>query len=275
MSATFGAPVSAVLLAIELLLFDIAHVRDPVALAIREAAASASCSSARAMFAMTNLSTLPARRALYMLVGALTGLVRCRHARCLRHRRRIRTSAIHWMWWPAVGAIAVGVWRLFAPGDAGRRLQQTSANSSNNLALNAALFPVRNEIHLVVDLTGQRHVRRNAGALFRSAGMWDGLGALFSSTFPSAGVDCRIRRLVGMAAIFAGPRAHDGLGRVRVETTLQPLGLLPLLGRLHLLVFRSSLIMAPHDHDEKIARARRARAANTPPTCSIRLPSAK
>jgi CBS domain-containing protein len=73
--------------------------------------------------------------------------------------------------------------------------------------------------------------------------------------FPGAGIDVRIAALVGMAAIFAGAsRAMLASAVFAFETTLQPLGLLPLLGGCAASFLVSSLLMRHSIMTEKIAR---------------------
>src|SRR5205085_11649998 len=56
------------------------------------------------------------------------------------------------------------------------------------------------------------------------------LGQVLAKTFPRFGIDPRICALVGMAAMFAGAsRALLASVVFAFETTLQPLGMLPLL----------------------------------------------
>ena len=72
---------------------------------------------------------------------------------------------------------------------------------------------------------------------------------------PALGVDPRIAALVGMAAIFAGAsRAVLASVVFAFETTLQPLGLLPLLGGCTVGVPRIVLLDAHTIMTEKIAR---------------------
>jgi CBS domain-containing protein len=72
---------------------------------------------------------------------------------------------------------------------------------------------------------------------------------------PGAAIDVRIAALVGMAAIFAGAsRALLTSTVFAFETTLQPLGLLPLLGGCTASFLVSSLLMRNTIMTEKIAR---------------------
>jgi CIC family chloride channel protein len=72
---------------------------------------------------------------------------------------------------------------------------------------------------------------------------------------PGMGVDPRIAALVGMAAIFSGAsRAMLASAVFAFETTLQPFGLLPLLGSCAAAYLVSSLLMRNSIMTEKISR---------------------
>jgi CBS domain-containing protein len=81
------------------------------------------------------------------------------------------------------------------------------------------------------------------------------LGGVVARMFPSLGIDVRICALVGMAAMFAGAsRALLASVVFAFETTLQPLGLLPLLGGCTAGYLVSSLLMRNTIMTEKLAR---------------------
>src|SRR4029077_3806242 len=69
------------------------------------------------MFAMTNLSTPSgAALALYMLVGALTGLAAIVATRAVYAiEDAFEHLPVHWMWWPAFGGLAIGPRGLVFP----------------------------------------------------------------------------------------------------------------------------------------------------------------
>jgi CBS domain-containing protein len=80
-------------------------------------------------------------------------------------------------------------------------------------------------------------------------------GAGFIWLAPHLGVDIRIAALVGMAALFAGAsRAMLASVVFAFETTLQPLGLLPLLGGCAASYLISTLLMRNSIMTEKIER---------------------
>ncbi|HYP88156.1 MAG TPA: CBS domain-containing protein, partial [Polyangiaceae bacterium] len=81
------------------------------------------------------------------------------------------------------------------------------------------------------------------------------LGAIAAAFVPQLGVDPRIAGLVGMAAVFAGAsRALLASIVFAFETTLQPLGLLPLLGGCTAAYLVSCVLMRHTIMTEKIAR---------------------
>jgi CBS domain-containing protein len=81
------------------------------------------------------------------------------------------------------------------------------------------------------------------------------LGGLAADLSPQLGLDVRICALVGMAAMFAGAsRALLASVVFAFETTLQPLGLLPLLGGCTAGYLVSSLLMRNTIMTEKLAR---------------------
>ena len=120
MSATFGAPVSGVLLAVELLLFELRpRSLIPVALATTAAAGiRIAFEGAHAAFAMPDvLAPSGAALALYVLIGALMGIASVAVTRITYGIEDLfEKLPIHWMWWPVMGTAAVGICGYFARG---------------------------------------------------------------------------------------------------------------------------------------------------------------
>ncbi|HEV8267627.1 MAG TPA: chloride channel protein, partial [Thermoanaerobaculia bacterium] len=123
MAATFGSPVSAVLLAVELLLFEF-RMRSlvPVSLAAATAAVIRGAFGASGpVFAIPSLaSATPAAFAVYVGIGALVGLAAVGVTRCVYavedgFERAFAPLRVHWMWWPAIGGLAVGAVGIVAP----------------------------------------------------------------------------------------------------------------------------------------------------------------
>jgi chloride channel protein, CIC family len=120
MSATFAAPVAAVLLAVELLLFEW-KPRSLVPVALASAVAAI---ARRYILGVGPLFPVP-HHALFLEPRALLGcLVAGLLAGILSALLTLSIYAtedffphlkIHWMWWPAIGGLAIGVGGLFFP----------------------------------------------------------------------------------------------------------------------------------------------------------------
>ncbi|MCC6320823.1 MAG: chloride channel protein [Phycisphaerales bacterium] len=260
MAATFGAPVAAVLLSIELLLFEYrARSLIPVALASATATGVRMYfDGAAPVFPMANLQQ-PTGGALglYILVGAALGLVSVLVTRAVYAvEDAFERLPIHWMWWPALGGLAVGAVGYFEPRTLGVGYSNITDILSGNLAVAAiAGLAVWKFVSWSISL-GSGTSGGTLAPLFTIGGALGGLlGILMRELFPGAGVDPRIAALVGMAAIFAGAsRAMLASAVFAFETTLQPLGLLPLLGGCAAAFLISSLLMRHTIMTEKIAR---------------------
>ncbi|PQV64455.1 H+/Cl- antiporter ClcA [Abditibacterium utsteinense] len=260
MSAIFGSPVSAVLLAVELLLFEF-RPRSiiPVALASVTAAGLRYATIGSApVFAMTNVAQ-PSGEALifYVLLGAFMGLVAVGVTRLLYGiEDAFDHLPIHWMWWPAIGGLAVGVIGYFAPHTLGVGYENIEQIVSGQLVGRALLFLcVMKFISWSIAL-GSGTSGGTLAPLFTIGGaLGASIGGGVAATLPALGVDPRIAGLVGMAAIFAGAsRALLASVVFAFETTLQPVGLLPLLGGCAAAYLVSCLLMQNTIMTEKIAR---------------------
>ena len=260
MAATFGSPVSAVLISIELLLFEFrARSIIPVALASATAAGVRwAFEGSHAVFPMPDLVQPGGEAlALYILIGAVIGLISVVVTRMVYAiEDAFEHLPIHWMWWPAIGGVAVGAVGYFFPRTLGVGYDNISDIISGNLLIGAvgrlALWKfVSWSISLGSGTSGG-----TLAPLFTiggAIGLLLGAGAM--TLFPAAQLDVRIAALVGMAAIFAGAsRALLTSAVFAFETTLQPLGLLPLLGGCTASFLVSSLLMRHTIMTEKIAR---------------------
>lgn len=260
MSAIFGSPVSAVLLAVELLLFEF-RPRSivPVALAsVTAAGLRLAVVGGDPVFAMPRL-TPPgiAAMAFYVLLGGLLGVAAVLITRAVYGVEDLfERLPIHWMWWPAIGAFAVGVIGYFEPRTLGVGYANISDIISDRLTVGAvASLCLLKFLSWVISL-GSGTSGGTLAPLFTIGG---GLGAVggaaAAALFPDAGIDVRIAALVGMAATFSGAsRALLASAVFAFETTLEPLGLLPLLGGCAASYLVASLLMKNSIMTEKIAR---------------------
>ncbi len=120
MSATFAAPLSAVLLAVELLLFEW-KPRSAIPVFFASAAAGA---ARRYILGMGPLFPVPAHAAFIGPIGLLgcvvVGLGAGALSAILTHgvyaaEDAFRKLPVHWMWWPAIGGVFVGIGGLIFP----------------------------------------------------------------------------------------------------------------------------------------------------------------
>ena len=240
MAATFGSPVSAVLLAVELLLFEY-RPRSllPVALAAVVATGIRALFEGTApVFAIPEL-TQPSGPALasYIVLGALFGAIAAMITRityAIEDGFEVigETLRIHWMWWPAIGAVVVGLIGLIEPRTLGVGYDNITYAISGEIAGTALIVLVALKFVSWSVYLGSGTSGGTLAPLFTiGGGLGAWIGAQIALAAPMLGIDARIAGLVGMAAVFAGA-SHALLASVvfAFETTRQPLGLLPLLG---------------------------------------------
>ncbi|TBR40634.1 MULTISPECIES: chloride channel protein [Dyella] len=260
MAAIFSAPVSAVLLSIELLLFERrARSLIPVGLA------AATGATLRMLFEGTGpVFPMPdvaaptlAAMLMYLLMGLLLGVVSVGITRLVYAiEDGFEKLPIHWMWWPALGGLAVGVVGYFAPRTLGVGYDNISAVISGQLGLAAmASLCVMKLISWSLAL-GSGTSGGTLAPLFTIGGALGGvLGLALSHAAPGLHVDPRVAALVCMAAMFAGSsRAFLTSVVFAMETTLQAHALLPLLAACVAAYLVSGLLMHNTIMTEKIAR---------------------
>ncbi|MGB7284542.1 MAG: chloride channel protein [Candidatus Acidiferrum sp.] len=260
MTATFGSPVSAVLLAIELLLFEY-RPRSiiPVALACATAQAiRIAFVGAAPMFAMHGIvEPRGYALAVYVLIGAIVGLAAVIATRAIYGvEDAFERLPIHWMWWPAIGAVAVGVVGYFAPHTMGVGYDNIENIIGGSIVGKALIFLfVLKFVSWAISLGSGTSGGTLAPLFTIGGGLGSVLGASALSLFPGLGLDVRVAALVGMAAMFAGAsRALLASVIFAFEVTHEPLSLLPLLGGCTSAFLISSLLMRNTIMTEKIAR---------------------
>ncbi|WP_426661515.1 chloride channel protein [Rhodanobacter aciditrophus] len=260
MSAIFSAPIASVVLAVELLLFELRpRSLIPVALACVAATGMRYVLMGTApVFQMPVLAS-PGGWALatYVLVGAVVGLLSVWTTRIVYGIEDwFEKLPIHWMWWPAIGGVVVGVVGYFAPLTLGVGYTNIEDIVNGRLTLAALAFLcVMKFLSWSISL-GSGTSGGTLAPLFTIGGA---LGAMMgigvAALAPRFGIDPRIAALVGMAAIFAGAsRALLTAVVFAFETTAQPAGLLPLLGGCTAAYLISALMMRNTIMTEKIAR---------------------
>jgi chloride channel protein, CIC family len=260
MAATFGSPVSAVLLAVELLLFELrARSLIPVALAAATATAVrvALVGTAPAFQAGDFGPPAAASLACYAAVGALVGLSSVAVTKLVYAvEDGFEKLPLHWMWWPALGGIVVGVVGCIAPRTLGVGYDNIDQILSGGLPVRAiAVLCGWKLVSWSISLGSGTSGGTLAPLFTIGGGVGAVLGAAVATLAPTVGLDIRVAALVGMASMFAGAsRAVLTSIVFAFETTRQPIALLPLLAggvTAHLL---SSLLMRHSIMTEKIAR---------------------
>jgi CBS domain-containing protein len=210
------------------------------------------------IFKMPHLA-LPSGEALavYTALGAVIGWLAVYVTRAVYWIEDLfEELPIHWMWWPALGGIAVGVVGYFAPRTLGVGYDNIEGMVNGKLFGEAVLFLcVMKFLSWAISLGSGTSGGTLAPLFTIGGGCGVFLGELLAIQFPKFGIDPRICALVGMAAMFAGAsRALLASVVFAFETTLQPMGLLPLLGGCTAGFLVSSLLMRNTIMTEKLAR---------------------
>ncbi|MEW6269448.1 MAG: chloride channel protein [Thermodesulfobacteriota bacterium] len=260
MAATFGSPVSAVLLAIELLLFEY-RPRSLIPVALASVAATGvrlALVGAGPVFAMPEVGR-PSDAALvvYAALGIAVGFAAVAITRLVYAvEDAFARLPVHWMWWPAIGAVAVGVAGYLVPRTLGVGYDNIEAIVAGGIAGWPLLVLGGAKLASWAIALGSGTSGGTLAPLFTIGGALGALlGAAAQAALPGAGVDPRIGALVGMAAIFAGAsRALLASVVFAFETTQQPMGLLPLLAGCSSSFLVSCLLLRNSIMTEKIVR---------------------
>jgi len=193
----------------------------------------------------------------YVVVGALVGLLSVYVTRAVYWVEDLfEHLPVHWMWWPAIGGLFVGAIGIFAPRTLGVGYDNIDDLVSGKMIGAAALLLCLFKFLSWSISLGSGTSGGTLAPLFTIGGACGvAIGGIASRALPHLRIDVRICALVGMAAIFAGAsRALLASVVFAFETTLQPLGLLPLLGGCTAGYLVSSLLMRNTIMTEKLAR---------------------
>lgn len=260
MAAIFGSPFAAILLAIELLLFEFSpRSIIPVALScLTGAACHIALFSSGPMFHMPAVAA-PTYTALanYSIMGGIIGVFSALITRVVYLiEDGFEKLPIHWMWWPALGSIVVGVVGYIAPATLGVGYENISTALSGETTIQVLLvLCFLKLVSWAVSLGSGTSGGTLAPMLTigGAAGALMGMGWL--AVFPGSGINIPTAALVGMAAMFAGAsRALLTSIVFALETTMQANTLTPLLGGCTAAYFVSFFLMENTIMTEKIAR---------------------
>jgi H+/Cl- antiporter ClcA len=260
MSATFGSPISAVLLAIELLLFEF-KPRSLIPVALASAAASAVRIAVLGLHPAFTMPTLMATSGsaigFYGTMGILLGFAAVLVTKAVYAvEDAFEKLPIHWMWWPALGGIAVGVIGYFFPRTLGVGYANIDAILSGEFTPTVVIiFCSMKFLSWAISLGSGTSGGTLAPIFTIGGGLGTLLGVAGQNLFPNLGIDIKAAALVGMAALFAGAsRALLASVVFAFETTGQQTGLLPLLAGCTVSYVISSYFMKNTIMTEKIAR---------------------
>ena len=226
MTAIFGTPVAAVLLAVEVLLFEW-KPRSFVPVAISAAVAAAwrpFLVGAWPLFPHTGAPLMPWwGLALCALVGIIAGLqsvlmsVTLYAVEDLFHK-----LPLHWMWWPALGGIVVGLGGWYDPAVLGVGYGNIQALISGQLALGAALsLLVGKAVVWVAALSSGT----SGGVLAPLLMMGGALGAIEAHILPFG--DAGFWALVAMSAVLGGAMRAPLTATVFAVELTGDLGVMP------------------------------------------------
>jgi H+/Cl- antiporter ClcA/CBS domain-containing protein len=202
MTAVFGTPVAAVLLAVELLLFEL-RPRSllPVAIACAVAGFARPLLMAPGPLfplqtAAPDLWALPSCIVAGLACGALSATL---SASLYAVEDLFGKLPLHWSWWPALGGIAVGIGGYLEPRALGVGYDVIGDLLQNNIVLGMAvtLLAVKAVIWVIALGSGT-----SGGILAPLLMMGAGMGVVLGQALP--GPDPRLWPLVCMAATLAG-----------------------------------------------------------------------
>jgi H+/Cl- antiporter ClcA len=230
MSATFAAPLSAILLAVELLLFEW-KPRSLIPVALASATAGA---ARRYLIGLGPLFPTPPHPVFIgpaglmgcvicgVLAGALSALLT---GAVYAAEDAFAKLPIHWMWWPAIGGLAIGLGGMIFPQALGVGYDTIGSLLQGNGALGLLLgiLLVKSTIWAVSLGSGT-----SGGVLAPLLMMGGALGGLEASFLPAAGAG--FWPLVSMGAILGGTMRSPLTGIVfAIELTHDVNMILPLI----------------------------------------------
>jgi chloride channel protein, CIC family len=254
MSATFGTPVAAMLLAVELLLFEWKpRSFVPVAIAsIVAAALRPYLMGSGVLFPMPDSAPmvplgLLLAAVLGVIAGLCSGLLTQMVYACEDAFQRL---PIHWMWWPAIGGVAIGVGGVIDPHALGVGYGNIAALLAGHMTVEQALrlFLVKSIIWSIALGSGT-----SGGVLAPLLMMGGAVGVLFSSFVPFG--DPSTWAFVCMAAIMAGTMRSPLTAIIfALELTHNTGGLLPVATACVMAHATTVLLLRRSILTEKVAR---------------------
>jgi CIC family chloride channel protein len=260
MTAIFGTPFAAILLAIELLLFEFSPKSFlPVMMScITGACMHFILFSSDPTFPMDAVPEITSTAVGgYAIIGIAVGLMSVAITKSVYWiEDTFEKLPIHWMWWPAIGGIAVGLIGYFAPETLGVGYENITAALSGRLPLTILVsLCFWKFLSWAIALGSGTSGGTLAPLLTIGSAIGCLLGLFAAEYFPEMQISIPLAALVGMSALFAGAsRAILTSIVFAMETTMQESTLLPLIAGCSTSYLVSFLMMRTTIMTEKIKR---------------------
>ncbi len=235
MSATFNTPIAGVILAIELLLFEF-RARSFIPLVIASTLATAvhmQLLGAGPMFKVSAMNFgIPRALPFYLILGVACGLAAVGFSKLLYFTEDLfEKLPIDELWWPAIGALGLGIIGYFVPRVLGVGYDTIGDILNANLAWKLLLVVmVAKAVALVISL-GSGTSGGLLAPMFMSSAAMGGVFAMgMDRIFPSANLSAGAFALVAMGAVFgAASRATFSFIIFAFEITRDYNSVLPLM----------------------------------------------
>ena len=235
MSATFNTPIAGVILAIELLLFEFKS-RSFIPLVIASTLATAvhmETLGAGPMFTVTSMDfAIPRALPFYLVLGGICGLAAVGFSKLLYWVEDLfEKLPVDPLWWPAIGALGLGIIGYFVPRVLGVGYDTISDILNAQLALKLLLVVmIAKAVAFVISLGSGTSGGLLAPMFMSSAAMGGAFAMLANHIFPGAGLAPGAFALVAMGAVFgAASRATFAFIIFAFEITRDYNAVLPLM----------------------------------------------
>jgi chloride channel protein, CIC family len=235
MSATFNTPIAGVILAIELLLFEF-KARSFIPLVVASTLATAihmQLLGTGPMFKVTAMDFgIPHALPFYLLLGLVCGLAAVGFSKLLYWTEdRFEKLPVDELWWPAIGALGLGIIGYFVPRVLGVGYDTISDILNANLAWKLLLVVmVAKAVALVISLGSGTSGGLLAPMFMSSAAMGGVFAMAVNRIFPAANLSAGAFALVAMGAVFgAASRATFAFIIFAFEITRDYNSVLPLM----------------------------------------------